>query len=130
MRLLLDSHALLWYVLGDPRLSITAQELIADANNEVLLSPATYWEIAIKVSLGKLILNASYEQFISLCLNSYGFRVLPIEPTHTSRLAVLPFPTNHKDPFDRLLVAQSIAEAIPLVSSDSALDVYPIRRLW
>jgi PIN domain nuclease of toxin-antitoxin system len=130
VRLLLDTHALLWYVLGDPKLSATAQDLIVDADNEILMSPATYWEIAIKVSIGKLTLNAPYEDFIELCLNRYGFRILPIEPAHTARLVALPYPERHKDPFDRLLVAQAVAEGIPIVSSDGALDAYPIRRLW
>jgi PIN domain nuclease of toxin-antitoxin system len=130
VRLLLDTHTLLWYALGDPRLSATAQALIVDATNDVLISPASFWEIAIKVSLGKLTLNATYEDFIDLCLNRYGFQVLPIEPAHTARLAVMPFPANHKDPFDRLLVAQAAAEGVPIVSADAALDAYPVQRLW
>jgi PIN domain nuclease of toxin-antitoxin system len=111
-------------------LSDSARDLIADADNEVLMSPATYWEIAIKVSIGKLTLHAPFEDFIALCLDRYGFCILPIEPAHAARLATLPFPPDHKDPFDRLLVAQAIAEGIPLVSHDGALDAYPIRRLW
>jgi len=130
VRILLDSHALLWYVLGDPKLSDTAQNLIADTDNEVLISPATFWEIAIKVSIGKLTLNVQYKEFIAVCLNSYGFRILPIEPSHTARLVVMPFPPNHKDPFDRLLVAQADVEGMPILSNDVSLDAYPIRRLW
>jgi PIN domain nuclease of toxin-antitoxin system len=107
-----------------------AQALIVDAANEVLISPASYWEIAIKVSLGKLILHSPYEDFIDLCLTRYGFQVLPIEPAHTARLAALPFPPNHKDPFDRLLVAQAAVEGLPLVSGDTDLDAYPVQRLW
>lgn len=130
MRLLLDTHALLWYVLDDPKLSGTARALIVDTANEVLTSPASHWEIAIKVSIGKLTLNQPYGDFIDLCLNRYGFRILPIEPAHTGRLVTLPFPLNHKDPFDRLLVAQAIVEDVPLVSADAPLDQYPITRLW
>jgi PIN domain nuclease of toxin-antitoxin system len=130
LRLLLDTHTLIWYTIGDPQLSRMAHALIADAANEVLVSPASFWEIAIKVSLGKLTLHTSYDDFIDLCLNRYGFRGLPIEPAHTAWVAKLPFPSNHKDPFDRLLIAQAAVESIPIVSADAALDVYAIRRLW
>ena len=127
---LLDTHVMIWYALGDDQLSKTAESLLVDADNVVLISPASYWEIAIKVSIGKLKLHARYEDFIDLCLNQYGFQILPIEPAHTARLVALPFRSNHKDPFDRLLVAQSILEGIPIVSSDLVLDAYPVERLW
>lgn len=130
MRLLLDTHTLLWYSINDPQLSSTAQKLIVDASNEILVSPASYWEIAIKISIGKLTLHQPYEDFIDACLNLYGFRILPIETKHTARVATLPFPAKHKDPFDRLIVAQALVEAISIVSSDTALDVYGISRLW
>ena len=130
MKLLLDTHAIYWYIEGDSRLSATAEALIRDATNEVFISPASYWEIAIKVSIGKWTLNRPYEEFIDLGLNLYGFQVLPILPTHTARLIGLPFPPNHKDPFDRLIVAQAIVEAISVVSIDPKLDAYTIKRLW
>ena len=130
MKLLLDTHAMYWYIEGDSKLSSTAQTLIQDATNEVLISPASYWEIAIKVSIGKWTLNRPYEEFIDLGLKQYGFQVLPLLPTHTSRLIGMAFPPNHKDPFDRLLVAQAIVEGVPLVSVDPKLDAYPIKRLW
>ena len=98
MKLLLDSHTLLWYVAGDPQLSKAAEALIVDPANEVFMSPASYWEIAIKVSIGKLTLHQPYEDFIDLCLNRYGFRLLAIAPAHTARLVNLPFPPNHKGP--------------------------------
>ncbi|MGH7171941.1 MAG: type II toxin-antitoxin system VapC family toxin [Gemmataceae bacterium] len=128
MRVVLDTHALYWYIEGDPRLSAYAQTLIQDASNDVLISPASYWEIAIKVSIGKWQLNRPYEEFIDIGLNQYGFQVLPILPTHTARLIGLPF--HHKDPFDRLLVAQALVEGIPIISNDSDLDPYGITRLW
>ncbi len=128
MRLLLDTHTLLWYTLADPKLSRAAQALILDAANEILISPASYWEIAIKVSIGKLTLHRPYEDFMDLCLKTYGFKILPVEPRHTAALIGLPF--HHKDPFDRLLVAQAMVEGIPIISADPALDSYPIRRLW
>jgi PIN domain nuclease of toxin-antitoxin system len=128
--LLLDTHTLLWYALGDPQLSATAQTLILDPTNEILISPASYWEIAIKVSIGKLTLHQPYQDFMDVCLKRYGFVVLPIEPSHTACVAALPYPPGHKDPFDRLLVAQATVEAIPIVSADVALGAYGVRRLW
>jgi PIN domain nuclease of toxin-antitoxin system len=130
VRLLLDTHAMYWYIEGDPKLSSTAQTLIQDAKNEVLVSPASYWEIAIKVSLGKWVLNRPYLEFIELGLKTYGFQILPVLPAHTAKLIGLGFPPNHKDPFDRLLVAQALAEGISIVSADPQLDLYGITRLW
>ena len=128
MKLLLDTHAMYWYIEGDSQLPVTARTLIQDASNEVLVSPASYWEIAIKISVGKWQLNRTYGDFVDLGLSQYGFHVLPILPTHTARLIGLPF--HHKDPFDRLLVAQSMVEGIPIISNDTALDAYGITRLW
>lgn len=128
MRHLLDSHTLLWYALADPKLSATAKALILDPANAILISPASYWEIAIKVSIGKLTLHQPYEDFIDVCLNKYGFAILPIEPKHAAALISLPH--HHKDPFDRLLIAQAIVEDVPIISSDTALDAYPVKRLW
>jgi PIN domain nuclease of toxin-antitoxin system len=126
--LLLDSHALLWYGLNDQRLSATARSLIADPGNDILVSPASFWEIAIKISLKKFTLQQPYEDFIDACLNKYGFIAVPIEPKHTSRLISLPF--HHKDPFERLLVAQALVENVPMVSQDPSLDAYGVQRLW
>ena len=81
MRLLLDTHTMYWYIEGDPQLSGTARTLIQDASNEILMSPASYWEIAIKISIGKWKLNRPYEEFIDIGLNQYGFQILPILPT-------------------------------------------------
>jgi PIN domain nuclease of toxin-antitoxin system len=128
LRLLLDTHALLWFVLDDTRLSGPARNAIADSANEVLVSPATLWEIAIKVSLGKYRLPGEYGQFMKHQLAMNDFDVLPIEIPHTAMLANMPF--HHRDPFDRLLVAQAIVEPMPLVSSDVALDSYGVNRLW
>ncbi len=130
MRLLLDTHSMYWYIEDDPQLSGRARTLIQDASNEILVSPASYWEIAIKISIGKWRLNRPYEKFIDIGLNQYGFQVLPILPTHTARLIGLPFPQGHRDPFDRLLVAQVLVEQIPIVSADSPLDAYGVTRLW
>lgn len=130
MRLLLDTQALLWYATADAQLSQVARDLILDAANEVLISPASYWEVAIKVSIAKLPLAQPYDDLLDVWLKQYGFVVLPILPAHTSRVATLPYPTSHRDPFDRLLVSQALVEGIPLVSADRDLDAYGIRRLW
>jgi PIN domain nuclease of toxin-antitoxin system len=126
---LVDKHTLIWYVLADPRLSAIARASIKDPANEIMVSPASFWEIAIKVSKGKLGLNQPYGNFIDLCLNQYGFRSLAIEPAHTTLLASMPFPRGHKDPFDRLLIAQAIVEGLPIIGADAAFDAYPVRRI-
>lgn len=144
MRVLLDTHAFLWYVLEDRRLSDAARTAIeGDASAasvdqplagvrqdapEVLVSPASYWEIAIKISLGKYALTVPYETFWRSGIELNDFHVLPIEIRHTALLLSLPY--HHKDPFDRLLLAQAMVENVPVVSSDSTLDAYPITRLW
>jgi PIN domain nuclease of toxin-antitoxin system len=130
VRLLLDTHAMYWYVEDDPQLSGPARTLIQDASNEILISPASYWEIAIKISIRKWRMNRPYEEFMNIGLNQYGFQILPILPKHTARLIGLPFPQGHKDPFDRLLVAQVLVEQISIVSADSAFDSYGVTRLW
>ena len=119
---------LLWYTLNESQLSNTAQQLIINGNNKILISPASYWEIAIKISIGKLILHRPYQEFIDVCLNQYDFHILPITPQHTETVITLPF--HHKDPFDRLLIAQAIVEKIPIVSVDTILDKYAIQRIW
>jgi PIN domain nuclease of toxin-antitoxin system len=128
MRLLLDTHAFLWFVLDEPQLSATARALIADPSNEIDVSPATYWEIAIKIRLEKYILPDPFQEFMEREIALNRFNILHIEPRHVAPITTLPF--HHKDPFDRLLVAQAMVEQIPLVSNDSDLDAYPIRRLW
>ena len=128
MRLLLDTHAFLWFVLGDSQLSQTAKSLIVDPANDNWISPVCYWEVAIKVSIGKYTLPVLHEVFFETAIRLNGFGVLPIEPKHTAIVATLPF--HHKDPFDRLLIAQAMAEGIPLVSADVAFDPYGVQRLW
>jgi PIN domain nuclease of toxin-antitoxin system len=128
MRLLLDTHAFLWFVLGDPRLSATALAHILDPALAKLVSPASYWEIAIKISLGKYALGEPYEAFMQRGIFDNGFDILPIEPQHTAALTTLTY--QHRDPFDRLLVAQALVEQITVVSADAVLDAYGITRLW
>ena len=128
MTVLLDTHAFLWFVLGDANLPLQARLVIEDSANLVLLSPASYWEIAIKVSAGKYRLNRPYEEFWRKGMQENPIGLLPVELRHTTKLLSLPF--HHKDPFDRLLVAQALAEQIPLISGDPTLDAYGIQRVW
>ena len=128
MRLLLDTHAWLWFVLGDSSLSAAARGLIEDPANDKLLSPASYWETAIKISIGKYTLPQPHDLFVRAAIEGQGFQILPILPSHTATVSTLPF--HNRDPFDRLLVSQALTEGIPLVSCDTLLDTYGVRRLW
>jgi len=105
-----------------------AQGLIANPNNDIEVSPATYWEIAIKIALGKYVLSEPFGEFVEREIAANQFHILPIEPRHTAPLTPLPF--HHRDPFDRLLIAQALVEQIPIVSNDSAFDAYPVKRMW
>jgi PIN domain nuclease of toxin-antitoxin system len=128
MRLLLDTHAFLWWVHDAKELSRRARGAIADPRNETLLSLASCWEMAIKLSLGKLKLPASMDRFIPEQLAINGFRQLDIGFRHVARVAGLTF--HHRDPFDRLLVAQALEEDLTLVSADVVFHKYGVRRLW
>ena len=128
MRLLLDTHAFLWFLLDDPKLSMAAKDLIDDPGNDIGISPATYREIAIKVSLRKYELPEPFELFIEREISINDFHILRIEPKHTAALTRTPF--HHRDPFDRLPIAQAMVEHIPLVSADPAFDAYATTRLW
>ncbi len=128
MKLLLDTHALLWFALDDPQLSRAADALIKDPGNEVWVSPASYWEIAIKMSVGKYSLTVPHQVFFEGAIADNGFTILPIEPRHSA--AVVTLPHHHRDPFDRMVIAQAIVEAMAVVGTDAAFDAYPVRRLW
>jgi PIN domain nuclease of toxin-antitoxin system len=128
MRLLLDTHAFLWFVLGDPLLSARARSLIEDPANATFISPASYWEMAIKISIGRYVLHEPYEDFFHRGIEANGFQILHIEPRHTAALTTLPF--HHRDPFDRLLIAHALVEQMAIVSADTVFDSYPFNRLW
>lgn len=128
MNLLLDTHALLWFLDDDPKLVPTAKALIEDPANHKFVSVATCWEIAIKVGLKKLHLGEPATTFLPRELATNGFDLLGIDLTHATFVESLP--PHHKDPFDRLLVAQSVIEKLPLVSADALLDLNGITRLW
>lgn len=129
MRVLLDTHAALWWLSGDPRLSVVARDSISSAD-EPLISAGTLFEVAIKVSIGKLqIADAWSDELLQ-----EGFSVLPIQPSHASALSQLPLVqvdgTPIRDPFDRLLVAQSNVEGVPLVTRDPAIRAHGVATVW
>ena len=128
MRVLLDSHALIWSYIDDQRLSVPAKAAILDPKIQKLVSPASYWEIAIKVGLKKYTLSETYQDFVQHAIFDNGFEILSIEPKHTA--ALIGLPNHHRDPFDRLLIAQAQIEGVPLVSCDTVFDNYPVSRLW
>lgn len=128
MRVLLDTHALLWAVLSPRSLSRRAGAVIADQANEILVSAASAWEIATKVRLGKLAGAEGLEQDFIGVMEKAGYRLLSIDTAAALRAGRLL--SEHRDPFDRVLAAQALAEDIPIVSSDSLLDTFRIRRIW
>ncbi len=128
MKLLLDTHTLLWFIAGSASLSAYARSLIEDAEYEKFVSIASIWETAIKVSIGKMSLSAPFDVLFPHQLRINGFELLPVKIEHTSVVATLPF--HHRDPFDRLLIAQAIEEKMTLVSVDAHFDDYGITRLW
>ena len=128
MNLVLDTQALLWHYLDDPQLSAVARAAIADSANRILVSPASHWEVAIKLSTGKYTLHVPFAVFVQEAIFDNGFAILPIEPSHTAELVALPY--HHRDPFDRLIIAQAIVEKLQVISADPAFDLYPIKRVW
>lgn len=128
MRMLLDTHSFLWFLVGSSNLSNPARRLIEFPDNEKLFSIASLWEIAIKVSSGKLTLSKPFDQIFPDQLANNGIELLPVTIPHLERIAIMPF--HHRDPFDRLLVAQCQIEGIPILSTDASFDAYSIERLW
>jgi PIN domain nuclease of toxin-antitoxin system len=128
MRLLVDTHALLWFVTADPQLSIAAHTALADPQNQRVVSIVSLWEIAIKHSLGRLPLILPLADFIAQHVTLSKVRLLPITVAHILKVAGLPH--HHRDPFDRLLIAQALVENIPIVSVDDKFDPYGITRIW
>lgn len=128
MKLLLDTHAFLWWIAGSDLLGPGARAVIEERANECVVSLASCWEIAIKLSLGKLRVDADLDSFLPEQLAANGFRLLLTELRHTARVARLPF--HHPDPFDRLLVAQALEERLALVSCDEVFEAYGVERVW
>jgi PIN domain nuclease of toxin-antitoxin system len=128
VRLLLDTHALLWWLNDNDSLPQTAREVIGRHGNEVLVSAASAWEIATKVRLGRLESGADLARDFAGHLSRARFGQLGVSVEHGVRGGLLPGP--HRDPFDRMLIAQAQAENLPIVSDDTAFDGYGVRRLW
>jgi PIN domain nuclease of toxin-antitoxin system len=124
VRLLIDSHAFLWWSEAMLALGSAAQGAIADPANEVLISAAALWELTIKASSGRLSLPADLEEMVAI----QGFAVLSITFPHLRRLAGLP--RLHRDPFDRMMIAQALAEGIPIATSDRAFAAYGVQIIW
>ena len=128
MKFFLDTHTFLWLVDGDARLSTVAAQAIADQHNELFLSVASIWELAIKSSLGKITLRDPLDVFVTTWTDAYQIQVMAILARHAIAVATLPF--NHSDPFDRLLIAQAMTENMTLLSSDRRLHDYGVQIAW
>ncbi|MCY4552294.1 MAG: type II toxin-antitoxin system VapC family toxin [Candidatus Poribacteria bacterium] len=128
MKYLLDTHTLLWFLKGDKKLSDKARQLIDNPRNSKFLSIASLWEIAVKVSLGKLVLDKPFERLFPEQLYFNRIEVLDITVDSLIKLTTLPF--HHRDPFDRLIIAQALVEDLPIIGTDAAFDAYEISREW
>ncbi|MBE0467765.1 MAG: type II toxin-antitoxin system VapC family toxin [Candidatus Desulforudis sp.] len=130
MRVLLDTHAFLWWIIDDPRLSSRVRTIISEGTNEIFLSAASGWEIAIKAGLGRLqqLQEDNLERFISEQLALNAILSLPIRMSHA--LHVYSLPLHHRDPFDRMLVAQSQLDDLPVITADPLIARYPVKVIW
>jgi PIN domain nuclease of toxin-antitoxin system len=128
MRALLDAHALLWFLTGSSKLSTKALAFIQDPRNTLFVSPATLWEIGIKDALGKLTLPEPFDQLFPARLDASNILLLPILVPHLQAHRRLPF--HHNDPFDRLIIAQALADDLTIISCDSAFAAYGVKLLW
>ena len=128
MKVLLDTHVFLWWITDDPRLSPRAREIIANGANVLFLSAASGWEIAIKTKLGRLRLPDKPERFILKQLESNAIEVLPVQMSHA--LHVYALPDHHRDPFDRLLIAQAQLEKLPILTADPQISRYEVETIW
>jgi PIN domain nuclease of toxin-antitoxin system len=128
VKYLIDTHTLLGIVTNDPKLSAKAKDLYLDSENEIFISMASIWELSIKSSLGKISLEQPLDEFVDEHVKGNDIRILKIELPHVLRIENLPF--YHRDPFDRLIISQSIEDNIPIIGSDKTFDSYPIKRIW
>lgn len=128
MRCLIDTHVFLWLACGSSQLPPAAIELFEDPKNDFLLSRASVWEMAIKQSLGRLKLGRSLTGLVEVASQEQGIGLLGIELAHVTHVASLPF--HHRDPFDRLLVAQALIDGLPLLSDNHSFDEYGVLRIW
>ncbi len=135
MNYLLDTHALIWFMLDSPSMSPTAKEILMNGKNRRFISIASVWEMAIKVQIGKLKFDEPYSSFLPKQMERHQVSVLQITTAHAVGASELPFALfengqEHRDPFDRIIVLQSKLEAIPLISNEEIFDKYGISRVW
>ena len=128
MRLIIDTQVLIWWTNDVSNISLRVQDIIFDLDNELWLSLASIWEMQIKISLGKLDLPRSLPDIIATQMEENQIKILPIELSHVYALDQLPL--HHRDPFDRLIIAQSLTEKMPIASIDKAFDAYLVERIW
>jgi PIN domain nuclease of toxin-antitoxin system len=128
MKLLLDTHTFIWWAIQKARISATALAAMQNTQNQLMLSIASLWEMQLKTQLGKLHFNLPLSQLIEDQRRINGLQLLPIEPDHIYALGQLPY--HHKDPFDRLLIAQTLTENLPMVSADPAFKAYSVQIIW
>ena len=128
MKLLLDTYAFLWFVGGSDRLPPHARDLIEDEDNDRYLSVASLWEMAIKVSIGKLDVPLPFTRLVRQHVTGNAIEMLQVEPEHLDEQRKMPF--HHRDPFDRLIIAQAITEEMTVVGRDDVFEKYPVRLVW
>jgi len=128
MRVLLDTHVFLWWITDDRRVSARARDVLSSARNVLFFSAASGWEIAIKAGLGRIELPSPLERFLTLQLRENCIQVLPIQLSHALRVHALPL--RHRDPFDRMLVAQAQLEKLPILSADARIAEYGVESFW
>lgn len=128
MKLIIDTHVLIWSYFDPQKLTQRAQTYLTDPNNSFCISAASHWEIAIKIGTKKLSLRESFADFVQHAVFDNGIAISGIEPRHSEKLASLPH--HHRDPFDRMLVSQALVEQLPIISIDQILDAYGVQRIW
>ena len=127
MNLLLDTHTYIWFSVNKPELSEIVRKMVEDGQNNSYISIASLWEMSIKISLGKLSIDKDFKEVIK-DLTESGIEILPISFEHVLKSSTLPF--HHRDPFDRIIIAQSMCEAMKLLSADTIFDEYTNERVW
>jgi PIN domain nuclease of toxin-antitoxin system len=128
MKVLLDTQTLLWIVTQNSQLSAVARDIYLDEDNEILLSMASIWELALKISLNKLTMKESLPEFVQNHVKANDIKILNIELPHILALEKLPW--HHRNPFDRIIISQSMKENIPILSANEELDFYSVTRIW
>ena len=128
MRVLVDTHTFLWALLKNHRLSATAKQILTSKEHELYFSLVSLWEIAVKMKIGKLNTVGSSVTYIRDEMAEYGMELLPIRYEHILQLEQLPL--HHSEPFDRLLIAQAVAESLPILTHDEKFPLYPVKLIW